>query len=68
MIKELLTENELKILQQLITRKNRKEIAKNLNISFYNCNKIIKNLLIKFEVDNLVQCMIKAYIEGFIKL
>ncbi|CDE61358.1 putative uncharacterized protein sll0782 [Fusobacterium sp. CAG:439] len=68
MNKELLTEQEHKMLQLFAKSYNRKNIADELNISYSSCRKLVNALLKKFEADNLTSCLIKAYDEGFIKL
>lgn len=68
MNKELLTEQEHKMLSLFAKSYSRKNIADELNIPYPTCRKLVNDLLKKFEADNLVACLVKAYDEGFIKL
>ena len=68
MNKELLTEDEHKILFLLAYNYNRKDIAKKLNISYSKCRNTVNKLCEKFETDNTIICLLKAIEEGFIKL
>lgn len=58
---------EISILTQLAYGASQKKIACDLKISYSKCLLITKQLKQKFEAENITECVMKAYNEGFIK-
>ncbi len=66
MNKELITEQEQKVLYMLATGNTRKTTAQMLNIPYSRCKTIVGNLCTKFEAENFVCCVVKAIHEKLI--
>jgi len=60
MAKTKLNRLERKILVRLSHGHTRKEICKELNISLYNCKKLINSACKKYNTTSLLYCIVKA--------
>lgn len=58
---------ETSILTQLAYGASQKKIARDLKISYSKCLLITKQLKQKFEAENITECVMKAFNEGYIK-
>ncbi|MBD5401668.1 response regulator transcription factor [bacterium] len=61
-----LTEQEQLVLTFMANGFTRKHAAKQLNISYPKCLKIVRNIKDKFETDRIAVCIVQAFYKGYI--